>query len=250
MGTLSVSELKKSLEALYHTYHQPIYRAYDPVEKVWTYKHPRDQELVGLLAALFAWGRREVAIHKTTLLLGAMGDSPWHALREGYFPWDLTWRHRTWSLTDVWALWQALRQLYHKEDHLEAFFWRRRQDWEGAIADFQEFIYACAPHLQRHMGSIRRGSSSKRLQLWLRWMVRRDCIDPGPWEGIQPKVLFAPLDTHWLKWLRQKGILSQRQPTWSTVQKATLLFRTLSPADPLRYDFALVTAFALGQPLP
>lgn len=250
MDNLSLSELKDSLEALYRIYHQPAYRSYDPVEKVWGYKHPRDQELVGLLAALFAWGRREVAIRKTTLLLEALGDSPWCALREGYFPQDLAWRHRTWTLMDVWALWQALGQLYRKEGHLEAFFWRRRRDWEGAIAAFQEFIYARAPHLQRHMGSIRRGSPSKRLQLWLRWMVRRDSIDPGPWEGIQPKILFVPIDTHWLKWLRQQGLLQQRQPTWRTVQQATSLFRMLSPADPLRYDFALVTALALGHPLP
>ncbi|MCS6790740.1 MAG: DUF2400 domain-containing protein [Bacteroidia bacterium] len=250
MGALSLSELRAKLEALYHTYHQPAYRVYDPVEKVWGYTHPRDQELVGLFAALFAWGRREVAIRKTTLLLEAIGNSPYHALHEGYFPHDFSWQHRTWRLSDVEALWRVLGRLYRKEGSLEAFFWRRRRDWEGAIAEFQEFIYAQAPQLQRHMGSIRRGSPSKRLQLWLRWMVRRDCIDPGPWEGIKPEVLFVPIDTHWLQWLRREGILSRRQPTWNTVQKSTSLFRTLSPADPLRYDFALVTASALGYLVP
>jgi len=154
-------------------------------------------------------------------------------------------RHRTWSPADITALWSVLRDLYRRYGRLEAFFYPYRQRWEEGIAAFQEAILRQAPTLRRHIGYIRAGSASKRLQLWLRWMVRRDAVDPGPWEGFDPAVLFVPVDVHVARWAAQWGLLPHRTPTWKQVLALTALFRQLSPTDPLRYDFALVTAQAL-----
>lgn len=246
MDYFSLHELKASLETLYRTYHRPEYRTYDPVSLPWRYTALEDQELAGLWAALFAWGRREVAIRKATQLLETLTPSPAEALRAG-MPLAIGWRHRTWSPVDMVALWGALRQLYRREGNLVGFFWRRRGDWVAAIIAFQEAILSQAPQLVRHIGYIPRGSAAKRLQLWLRWMVRRDCIDPGPWEGFSPAMLYLPVDIHVLRWAQQWGLCAQQAPTWKTVLRLTEVFQQLSPADPLRYDFALVTAAALWR---
>lgn len=239
MGPLPVSKLRRDLETLYERYHRIEYRAYDPVEVVWGYQAPEDQEIAGLWAALFAWGRREVALRKVRTLLDGLGDSPAYALRTG-IPLSVSWSHRTWSPMDMQTLWERLHQIYHKEGSLRDFFWKRRRDWEGAIADFQEVMGA--PPLHRHIGNLRRGSASKRLLLWLRWMIRRDRIDPGPWEGFSPRLLYMPIDVHVGLWARQHGLLTASTPTWRHVRQLTAIFRQIQPSDPLRYDFAIVTA--------
>ncbi len=249
MGRRSLHQLKASLESLYLAYHRVEYRAYDPVSLVWAYTHPEDQELAGLWAALFAWGRRCVAIRKASELLSCLSPSPVEALRAGS-PLGVGWAHRTWSPADMAALWEALRLIYRREGNLAGFFWRRRRDWMGAIVAFQEAILSQAPHLARHIGYIPRGSASKRVQLWLRWMVRRDCIDPGPWEGFSLAALYLPVDTHVLHWARRHQLCSQQSPSWKVTLQLTETFRRLSPGDPLRYDFALVTAAALSHSYP
>ncbi|RMF46996.1 MAG: TIGR02757 family protein [Bacteroidetes bacterium] len=239
-----LAALKTQLEALYERYNRAEFREKDPVSVVWAYAEPADQEVAGLWAALFAWGRREVAIQKARLLLESVGPHPAAALREGQ-PLAVSLRHRTWSPTDIAALWSTLGNLYRRYGRLEAFFYPYRQRWEEGIAAFQEAILSQAPSLRRHIGYIRAGSASKRLQLWLRWMVRRDAVDPGPWEGFNPAVLFVPVDVHIARWATEWGLLPHRPPTWKQVLTLTAFFRQLSPTDPLRYDFALVTAQAL-----
>ncbi|MCS7162652.1 MAG: DUF2400 domain-containing protein [Bacteroidia bacterium] len=242
MGTVPLSQLRAELEALYAQYHHPAYRAEDPVEVVWEYTGPENQELVGLWAALFAWGLRRIAIQKVRALLAPLGAEPSYALRQGAVPASL--RHRTWSPEDIQALWQVIRNLYRRYGTLANFFWRYRRNWAEGIKAFQEAILGESPRLRRHIGYIGAGSPSKRLQLWLRWMVRRDVIDPGPWEGFSPQRLFLPVDTHMVRWAAARGLCAARPPTWSTVVALTEVFRQLASADPLRYDFALVTAAA------
>ncbi|MCX7607346.1 MAG: TIGR02757 family protein [Bacteroidia bacterium] len=246
MGCISLSELAARLERLHRTYHRLEYRKYDPVDLVWRYSAPTDQEIVGLWAALFAWGRREVAIQKIQALLMSMGSSPFLAVREGS-PLSISWRHRTWSPTDINALWRVLHGLYERFGSLQAFFWPYRRAWEEGIAAFQEEILTEAPYLVRHIGYIRKGSTSKRIMLWLRWMVRRDTIDPGPWEGFSPRLLYVPVDTHVGYWARKYGLSDRKTPSWKLVKELTQAFLCFSPADPLRYDFSLVTAAALGK---
>lgn len=239
MGHLPISELKRDLEALYERYHRIEYRVQDPVEVVWRYTDAQDREIAGLWAALFAWGRREVALRKVRALLEALGDSPAYALRSG-LPLSVSWSHRTWSPADMQTLWDRLRQIYQREGNLAGFFWKRRQDWESAIADFQRAIGG--PPLHRHVGSLRRGSASKRLLLWLRWMIRRDVIDPGPWEGFSLRILYAPVDVHVCTWAVHHALITTRAPAWRHVRLLTEIFRKIRPDDPLRYDFAIVTA--------
>jgi uncharacterized protein (TIGR02757 family) len=104
------------------------------------------------------------------------------------------------------------------------------------------------PELRRHLGDLRAGSASKRLWLWLRWMIRKDAIDPGPWaDAFSAAQLHIPLDVHLLAWARQTGIVGDSAPSWRAVVQLTEAFREITPNDPLRYDFALLTASALGE---
>lgn len=223
MDHFALYQLRATLEALYASYHRVEYRLYDPVLLPWRYDTLEDQELAGLWAALFAWGQRAVAIRKAEQLLESLSPSPFQALRSGV-PLAVSWAHRTWCPADMRALWQALRQLYAREGNLAGFFWRRREDWLGAVIAFQEALLAQAPRLLRHIGYIPRGSAAKRLQLWLRWMVRRDVIDPGPWEGFSSAVLFLPVDTHVLRWARQNQLCPYKTPSWKAVEELTAFF--------------------------
>ncbi len=240
-------QFKATLETLYRLYHRPEYRLLDPVEVVWRYANPDDQAIAGLWAALFAWGRRQTAIQKTQQLLALMGPSPADALRENR-PLFVVLRHRTWNPETIVALWQALQVIYQRYGGLQAFF-RTYHDrlWEG-VAAFQQVLIREAPILRRHLGDLKRGSASKRLWLWLRWMVRCDTIDPGPWAAyFSPQALYIPLDTHVLRWTRTLGLIAYQTPSWQAAQALTAIFRETAPEDPLRYDFAIVTAGALGH---
>ncbi|MCS6895117.1 MAG: DUF2400 domain-containing protein [Bacteroidia bacterium] len=245
MGGLALSKLRAELESLYTKYHCPSYRAADPVEVVWAYDQLEDQEIAGLWAALFAWGRREVALRKVRALLSQWNGAPAMALREGYAL-QVDWRHRTWTPDDMQTLWQRLRYLYRTEGNLAGFFWKRRQDWEGAIAEFQMAIGL--PPLSRYVGNLKKGSASKRILLWLRWMIRRDCIDPGPWEGFSPASLLAPIDVHVRAWALRHGIFIAASPSWRDVRRLTDVFRQISAEDPLRYDFSIVTSGSCSTP--
>ncbi len=243
----SLRPYKPLLEALHTRYHQLLYRSLDPVEVVWGYTQPEDQAIAGLWAALFAWGRRSVAIQKTHALLQLLAPSPYAYLRRGR-PLLVSLRHRTWKPETITRLWEKLQGLYSRYGSLEGFFQPYREGlWEG-VAAFQAEITKGAPELRRHLGDLRAGSASKRLWLWLRWMIRKDAIDPGPWaSAFTPAHLYIPLDVHLLGWARQTGILKDSVPSWRAVVQLTEAFREIAPEDPLRYDFALLTASALGE---
>lgn len=246
MGTFSLAELSAHLESLYQRYHLRVYRGLDPVEVVWGYSEPLDQEIAGLWAALFAWGRRDVAIRKVRTLLELAGCAPSEFVRQGLL-WEHPFVHRTWKADDVQAFWRFLTRIYAEWGSLKAFFLRYSSLVEG-VAAFQSAAIAFYEPMRYHVGDLRRGSASKRLFLWLRWMIRRDEIDPGPWAGaFLPAQLYVPLDVHVLRWARGWGLSLREPPSWQGVQVLTAYFRALRPADPLRYDFALVTASALHK---
>ncbi len=251
MRSASLSALKSTLEKLYDKYHRPLYRSMDPVEIVWQYADERDQAIAGLWAALFAWGRRSVSIQKARRLLEALSPSPYaHLLSEK--PLLVAFRHRTWTPEAMALLWEKLRELYGRYGSLQTFFRSYREClWEG-VAAFQAEITRRAPMLRRYVGDLRKGSASKKLWLWLRWMIRKDLIDPGSWaDAFSPAHLYVPLDVHLLAWARYHDLLSHSNANWKAVVALTQAFREIAPHDPLRYDFSILTASSLGElPIP
>lgn len=247
MSANSLSALKSTLERLYERYHRLLYRPMDPVDIVWQYVDERDQAIAGLWAALFAWGRRSVSMQKARLLLAALSPSPYaHLWSEK--PLLVSFRHRTWTPDVMALLWEKLRDLYGRYGSLKMFFRSYEENlWEG-VAALQAEITRDAPILRRYIGDLRKGSASKKLWLWLRWMVRKDLIDPGPWaDAFSPAHLYVPLDVHLLTWARYHDLLTCSNASWKAVMALTQAFREISPHDPLRYDFSILTASSLGE---
>ncbi len=247
MSQASLDALKLILEGLYARYHHLHYRGLDPVEVVWSYAEKEDQVIAGLWAALFAWGRRSVVIQKVRLLLTAVSPSPYAYLQSGRAL-LVPLRHRTWNPETIALLWEKLREVYGQYGSLMGFFKPYREClWEG-VAAFQTRITRDAPSLRRYVGDLRRGSASKRLWLWLRWMIRKDPIDPGPWsDTFSPAELYVPLDVHLLAWARRFHLLTTSTANWKATQTLTQIFREITPDDPLRYDFAILTASSLNK---
>lgn len=246
MSSNTLLALRPTLETLYAKYHRPIYRVMDPVDVVWDYACEEDQAIAGLWAALFAWGKRSVSIQKTRLLLGALSPSPYAYLRSGK-PLLVSLRHRTWKPETIALLWENLRELYGRYGGLQAFFGPYREDLSEGVAAFQAEMTKRAPALRRHLGDLQRGSASKKLCLWLRWMIRKDAIDPGPWaHTFSPAHLYIPLDVHLLSWARHHNLICYSNASWKATLTLTKAFREIAPHDPLRYDFAILTASSLG----
>lgn len=231
----------------------------DPVELVHRYTHPRDVEVSGLLAAALAYGRADLFKPKVAGLLAQMGGSP-----AGYVS-ELTVARATKLLdgfvyrfnlgTDVAVLLIGMGATLRRLGSLEALVVEglvQRQTLHRALAHFTEKLREAAPlvELRRKLGPERGlhhllphplgAGAAKRLNLYLRWMVRGpDPVDLGVWRRISPAQLIIPLDTHVQRISRLIGLTKRNDLSWRTAEDVTASLRLLDPQDPVRYDFAL-----------
>ncbi len=251
------NSLRRALDDLYEQYNRRRYVHPDPLEFLYEYDDPRDREIVALLAASLAYGRVAMILRNVRNLLGRMGPSP-RGFLERVRPEDLPevfagFKHRWTTHLDVAELLAGARAVLERHDSLgEAFAGEVHQDDETvlpALQRFTSYLAAGAAALRLDRGPTRRpnsllpavcgGGARKRLHLMLRWLVRRDEVDPGGWDGINPRQLVVPLDTHMHRLGTQLGLLDRRQPDGRAALALTEAFRQIAPADPVRYDFAL-----------
>lgn len=230
----------------------------DPVSLVHRYRDPADQEIAGLLAASFAYGQVSVLLPRLGRLLDGMGPSPRRWL-EAFDPARempaLSWfSYRFHRAADLAALLAGMQAVVEEAGSLGA--WMARA-WQGtgslrlALADFvarireegrarAKPVFGEPAALTHLLADPRRGSASKRLLLFLRWMVRRDAVDVGTWEGLLPRrVLVVPLDTHLHRVSRLLGLTRRCDTSWRTAEEITASLARLDPEDPVRYDFVL-----------
>lgn len=230
----------------------------DPVELVRRYEDPADQEIAGLLASSFAYGKVGIFKPRVRRLLEQMGPSPRRFLEDfepsrearalGWFA------YRFHGAGDLGALLCGAQAILRAEGSLGSFLEKeflRRGSLKEALATFSarlrsEGLAASLPAfgppraLEHLLPDPLRGSASKRLLLYLRWMVRRDAVDLGTWEGLLPPgALLVPLDTHVFRISRLLGFTRRRDATWRTAKEITASLARLDPEDPLRYDFVL-----------
>lgn len=230
----------------------------DPVQVVHRYRDPADQEVAGFCAAGLAFGRVASVLQSVDALMAEMGPSP-AAFVRGFDP-DRSGRaiaalgHRWVSGADLVALLWVLRHMVETSGSVEGFFLRGYQpdaeDIGSALEDF--CTRARAVDLARIYDSqpARRGvdyffprpsvgSACKRLNLYLRWMIRRDRIDVGSWRRIERAKLIVPLDTHVIRVGQCLGLTTYRSPGWPMARDITRGLRQLDPDDPVKYDFSL-----------
>lgn len=213
------------------------------------YRDPRDLELAGLIAASLALGSAPLIVSAASRVLAPFGPSPASALAAmsvdevvgavGAF------KYRFFDGSDLSALLCAASDLASASGGLENAFLAcddpAEPDYAMAASRFVQALAACAPRPWRVnlLPDPGRGSASKRTLLYLRWMVRRDSVDPGPWAGCDPSRLVVPLDTHMAAACRRLGLLKRRSTDLAAAREATSAFRAVRPDDPVRYDFCM-----------
>jgi len=247
--------LKKRLDELYARYNHRSFISPDPLEIVYHYRARRDREVAGLIAALLAYGGVKQIVGSATDALKRLGSSP-AARVAGSTDSQLRsvlsgFRHRWTSGNDLAALLAGAGEMMRRYGDLE----------QGFLAGLSSADATVLPALSAWVGRLRggrrpkhdllscprQGSACKRLNLFLRWMVRKDDVDPGLWAGVRPSLLVVPLDLHIFRVARAWKLTRRRQANLKTVLEITEAFRGLSPADPVRYDFCITRASMRGE---
>lgn len=240
---------KKDLEELYRKYNRPEFIHPDPLEFIYRYKTAGDRETAGFIAAALAYGNVNQILKTVEKVLKPMGASPRNWLLKsggkdiaGTF---FSFRHRFTAGAELSLFLINIKAALKKHDSLENCFLKHYRPADDTLAEaVYSFVNdfnaeACAPTLTPCPG---KRSSFKRLNLFLRWMVRRDAVDPGVWKGIPPSKLIVPLDTHMFRVAKDLGLTARNGASMRTALEITAAFRRVNPADPVRYDFALTRA--------
>lgn len=240
-------ELKKFLNAKVDFYNQPSFIKDDPICIPHLFTQQQDIEIAGFFAAIFAWGNRTTIINKSKELMQLMDMQP-HQFCLNHNRSGLKrlsgFKHRTFTADDLYYFIVFFHQHYSKYDSLEtAFFPRKGMTVEEGLNHFKNefFSFEHLKRTEKHISSPKQKSSCKRLNMYLRWMVRNDTkgVDFGIWKNISPADLICPLDVHVSRIARQYGLLQRKQDDWEAALELTANLRTLDKNDPVKYDFAL-----------
>jgi len=249
---LNQQDLKSFLDAKVLQYNNLDFIASDPIQIPHQFSKKEDIEIAGFLTATIAWGNRKMIIKNATKLMALMDNSPFDFLINHQQN-DLEslngFVHRTFNTIDLKYFITALHHIYKSFDGLEAAFkpLTDENDMQMAIHRFKHHFFELT-HPQRstkHISDPVKGSAAKRLNMFLRWMVRKDNagVDFGLWQSISPSKLSCPLDVHSGRVARKLGLLNRKQNDWKAVIELDKNLRLLDPKDPAKYDFAL---FGLG----
>lgn len=251
------SALKDFLDRKVSEYNQLSFIPLDPVSVPHRYSKKQDIEISGFFAATFAWGNRTTIINKCRELMALMDDSPYEFIvhhKEKERKRFLGFRHRTFNDTDLLYFISFLQHHFRKFETLEEAFFpsamNRASDEivEGALNYFSSYFFSLdhvPPRTKKHVASPMKNSGCKRLNMFLRWMVRDDGkgVDFGLWKSIRPSQLIIPLDLHVARVAARFKLLTRPNPDWQSALELTANLRRFDAADPVKYDFAL---FALG----
>ena len=250
-----VNDLKSFLDRKLKEYNRPSFIASDPVSIPHRFQKKQDIEIAGLFAAVFAWGNRKTIIAKSLELLQRMDNAPYEFCT-GYGSSDLQklegFCHRTFNDTDLLYFIEFLGFHYRAQPSLETAFTRGLQksdsDTGNALDAFHQYFFsmeAVPRRTRKHISAPSAGSTCKRLNMFLRWMVRNDGkgIDFGIWKKIKPAQLVCPVDLHVARVARRLGLLHRKQTDWKAALELTAQLRNFDPADPVKYDLAL---FGMG----
>jgi uncharacterized protein (TIGR02757 family) len=246
-------DLKAFLDSKFDQYNRPEFIETDPIQIPHLFTLPEDIEISGLLTATLAWGQRKTIINKSRELLQLMENKPFNFITEADdsdFVRFQRFCHRTFNATDLLYFLHALKDIYVSHGGLKNVFeqgFKAYYNAGTAISYFRDVFFETGypGRTRKHVPDITGGSSAKRLNMFLRWMVRHDShgVDFGLWKNINPAWLCIPLDLHTGNTARKLGLLKRKQNDWQAVCELTEQLRAFDPLDPVKYDFAL---FGLG----
>ncbi|MGY3212311.1 TIGR02757 family protein [Mucilaginibacter sp. HD30] len=247
-------DLKSFLDLKVAQYNRPDFIKNDPVSIPHLFNKKQDIEIMGFWAATLAWGQRVTIINKCKELIALMDGAPYDFIINHEEP-DLKkllhFKHRTFNDIDTLYFIAFFRHHYERFDSLEEAFLPSGTDnptVENSLNHFRSYFFFLedAPHrTKKHVSSPSQKSTCKRLNMFLRWMVRKDNngVDFGIWTKIKPADLIMPCDLHVDRVARNLKLIVRKQTDWQTAVELTEKLREFDPLDPVKYDFAL---FGLG----
>ncbi|MDD2798481.1 MAG: TIGR02757 family protein [Bacteroidales bacterium] len=248
MPQLNSFDLKTFLDEKVDRYNRPAFIESDPISIPHSFDKKQDIEIMGFFAAVLAWGQRPTIINKCRELAQRMDGNPHQFVTQSSdndLKQLLGFKHRTFNDTDLLYFVDFLKRHYTQFDSLEdAFVGKDVTNVESALLHFRNSFFDSpdAPlRTRKHISSPAQKSACKRLNMFLRWMVRYDekGVDFGIWKMLQPKDLICPLDLHVDRTARHFGMISRKQTDWQTALELTETLRSFDPLDPVKYDFAL-----------
>jgi len=249
---LTREELKDFLEAKVIEYNTFDFIEQDPISIPHRYLLKEDIEIAGFLAASIAWGNRKMITKNGRRMMELMSDSPYDFVlnhRESHLHKLEGFVHRTFNSVDFTHFIKVLRNIYNNMEGLEGVFTKYQADdsMQPAIHRLHEIFFELShsARTRKHIADPYKGSAAKRINMYLRWMVRKDNsgVDFGLWSSISPSKLSCPLDVHSGNTARMLGLLGRNQNDAKALSELDTNLRLLDPTDPVKYDFAL---FGLG----
>ena len=242
-----MEDLKEYLDFKAEQYNTPVFIESDPIQLPHRFTKKEDIEIVGFLVATIAWGQRKGIIRSGERILEIMEHQP-YAFIQNYRSQELSFVHRTFNSIDLDFFFRSLRRIYETGGLEQAFAPHPEiMGVKGRIAQFRETFLA-TEHEQRsekHLSNPLKNSAAKRINMYLRWMVRNDQkgVDFGLWKSIPMAELFIPLDVHTSNVARDLGLMKRKQNDWKALDELMANLRSFDPEDPAKYDYAL---FGIG----
>lgn len=249
------AEVHKLLEQKFQQFNRLTFIEDDPISIPHTFNDAANQEIMGFWVAILSWGQRKTILNKAHELIDLMDGNP-HQFIKGFEEKDLKrferFKHRTFQYPDTLYFLHFFQQHYQRFDSLESAFTLdfspNEPTVEKSLNQFHRYFFDSEWVLQRTKKHISRPASQsacKRINMFLRWMVRNDehGVDLGLWKKIKPSQLVCPLDVHVQRQAELLGLIPQAPASWKLAVSLTESLKELDPEDPVKYDFAL---FGLG----
>ena len=248
---MNMRDMKDFLDKKALFYNQKWFIEKDPISIPHCFKRKEDIEISGFLTAILSWGQRQMILKKANLLMKMLENTPFQYITQSSvkdFNKFNNFVYRTFNGIDCQYFITALHEIYLYHGGLENVFMQgyKNNSIKEALIDFRKIFLSFNPpdRTSKHIADIEKNASAKRLNMFLRWMVRNDgIVDFGLWKGISASDLMVPLDLHAGKTARKLGILKRKQNDWKAVEELTFKLKSFNVNDPVSYDFAL---FGLG----
>lgn len=244
--------LRDFLNEKVRLYNTPDFIELDPIRIPHQFTEKEDIEIAGFLTAVISWGNRKSILTNAGKMMKLMGNSPYEFImnhQENHLKKLDGFVHRTFNAIDLKVFISALKFLYSERGGLKGIFnqYQTPDSLQPAIHHFKQEFFSM-PHpvrSRKHISDPMEGSAAKRINMYLRWMIRNDNhgVDFGIWKNISPSILSCPLDVHTGNIARKLGLLHRSQNDAKALAELDTSLRLLDPADPVKYDFAL---FGLG----
>ncbi len=249
---MKVEELKEFLDEKAEKYNRPGFIATDPVQVPRQFSQKENIEIAAFLTATISWGSRPAIIKNALRLMSLMDNRPFEFIAEGSnadFERLNSFVHRTFNGQDCTYFARSLKNICQNHGGLQTVFetgYKKEGSVKSALHHFHSVFFEIpGERTRKHVANVEKGATGKRLNMFLRWMIRNDQkgVDFGLWNGIPASSLMLPLDVHTGNVARKLGLLSRKQDNWKAVEEVTAELRKFDSEDPVKYDFAL---FGLG----